>query len=253
MIDSRNTAGFCEHCTQSSPQPGTPLPNHERWHQPTPSPFSPTLPPAVRLDGASGVCARIVPMVPDKTQFNDVPACKRASSEQEIQEMVDKVGEGGRAGRGQGAAPACSAAPLLGLLSLCPTPLLPLSLSTFPTCPLHLLSLLPTPLAYKFPSLPSLGLPRQMEKLGEEGIMVKALDSYWIPDDRSNWSKMKPDYIKQLEIDAVVVGGWCVTLCLLGCAAPVPVPGKCRAGLPASCGPGGKPLKCECRAGRGGR
>lgn len=43
----------------------------------------------------------------------------------------------------------------------------------------------------------------------EEGIVVKNLDSAWMPNDRSNnnWVKLKPDYVHQSDIDAVVIGG----------------------------------------------
>jgi hypothetical protein len=43
----------------------------------------------------------------------------------------------------------------------------------------------------------------------EEGIIIKALDSQWVPGSRSyHWLKIKPDYITKQEIDAVVLGGW---------------------------------------------
>jgi len=43
----------------------------------------------------------------------------------------------------------------------------------------------------------------------EEGILIKALNSLWIPNDRSkHWLKIKPDYLASQEIDAVVLGGW---------------------------------------------
>lgn len=44
----------------------------------------------------------------------------------------------------------------------------------------------------------------------EEGIVVKALDSPWIPDDRhsGHWSKLKPDYVKGFELDGVIIGVW---------------------------------------------
>ena len=43
----------------------------------------------------------------------------------------------------------------------------------------------------------------------EEGIVVKALDSPWTSNDRSEkWVKMKPDYISNHEIDAVIIGGY---------------------------------------------
>ena len=46
--------------------------------------------------------------------------------------------------------------------------------------------------------------------MGEEGIVCKLLDSHWVPDDRGNWVKLKPDYYKALDVDAVVIGGWWV-------------------------------------------
>jgi DNA ligase 4 len=46
-------------------------------------------------------------------------------------------------------------------------------------------------------------------KMKEEGIMVKALGSPWEPNNRSyNWLKMKPDYVSEVDIDMVVIGGW---------------------------------------------
>lgn len=49
----------------------------------------------------------------------------------------------------------------------------------------------------------------QMETLKEEGIVVKALDSQWVPNARGDsWLRMKPDYFKELEIDVAVIGGW---------------------------------------------
>jgi ATP dependent DNA ligase domain/ATP dependent DNA ligase C terminal region len=43
----------------------------------------------------------------------------------------------------------------------------------------------------------------------EEGIVIKALDSLWKPNDRGpHWQKIKPDYLYKHEIDAVVLGGW---------------------------------------------
>ncbi|KAF8065480.1 LIG4 [Scenedesmus sp. PABB004] len=43
---------------------------------------------------------------------------------------------------------------------------------------------------------------------GDEGIVVKALDAPWRPDDRSGvWVKMKPDYVElSQEIDALIIG-----------------------------------------------
>jgi hypothetical protein len=36
-------------------------------------------------------------------------------------------------------------------------------------------------------------------RLQEEGIVVKALDSQWRVNDRSNsWVKLKPDYVNQV-------------------------------------------------------
>jgi ATP-dependent DNA ligase len=40
-----------------------------------------------------------------------------------------------------------------------------------------------------------------METLKEEGIVVKALDSQWVPNARGDsWLRMKPDYFKELEV-----------------------------------------------------
>ncbi len=42
----------------------------------------------------------------------------------------------------------------------------------------------------------------------EEGIIIKAADSPWVTNDRSSaWVKLKPDYVRQSEIDAVIIGG----------------------------------------------
>jgi DNA ligase-4 len=44
---------------------------------------------------------------------------------------------------------------------------------------------------------------------GEEGIVVKALQSLWIPDNRrEEWLKLKPDYTNANEIDAIIIGGF---------------------------------------------
>lgn len=49
----------------------------------------------------------------------------------------------------------------------------------------------------------------QAHALHEEGIMVKALDSHWSPNDRSDrWLKLKPDYFAKMELDAVIIGAW---------------------------------------------
>jgi hypothetical protein len=42
-----------------------------------------------------------------------------------------------------------------------------------------------------------------------EGVVVKALNSEWRMNDRvsNSWLKIKPDYITQLDIDAVIIGG----------------------------------------------
>lgn len=95
--------------------------------------------------------------------------------------------------------------------------------------------------------------------LQEEGIVVKALDSKWLTNDRGtkghvNWVKLKvcagpcwtllpapslravnsscsrpshpcppflqPDYLKNLEMDAVIIGGWCVHKPRLGWPLP---------------------------------
>lgn len=42
----------------------------------------------------------------------------------------------------------------------------------------------------------------------EEGLILKALDNPWKANDRSDsWLKLKPDYVHQSEIDAVIIGG----------------------------------------------
>ena len=44
---------------------------------------------------------------------------------------------------------------------------------------------------------------------GEEGIVVKALQSKWVPGNRGEeWLKLKPDYINANEIDAIIIGGF---------------------------------------------
>ena len=46
-------------------------------------------------------------------------------------------------------------------------------------------------------------------KLQEEGIIIKALDSPWQMNDRSNaWLKIKPDYVHSNDIDAVIIGAF---------------------------------------------
>lgn len=43
----------------------------------------------------------------------------------------------------------------------------------------------------------------------EEGIICKSLDSIWKSDDRSDsWVKIKPDYLENIELDCVVLGGF---------------------------------------------
>lgn len=45
--------------------------------------------------------------------------------------------------------------------------------------------------------------------LQEEGIIIKALDSPWQMNDRSNaWLKIKPDYVHSSDIDAVIIGAF---------------------------------------------
>ena len=42
----------------------------------------------------------------------------------------------------------------------------------------------------------------------EEGIIVKDLGSVWAPRDRrGTWVKLKPDYVHNSEIDAVIIAG----------------------------------------------
>jgi DNA ligase-4 len=43
----------------------------------------------------------------------------------------------------------------------------------------------------------------------EEGVVVKALDSPWVVADCSgSWLKVKPDYLENLDIDCLVIGGY---------------------------------------------
>jgi DNA ligase-4 len=45
--------------------------------------------------------------------------------------------------------------------------------------------------------------------VGEEGIVVKCLDSEWRASDRSSaWLKLKPDYYANIETDVVIVGAY---------------------------------------------
>lgn len=49
----------------------------------------------------------------------------------------------------------------------------------------------------------------EISDLQEEGIVVKALDSQWkMNDRRGDWVKMKPDYVENHEIDALIIGGY---------------------------------------------
>ncbi len=42
-----------------------------------------------------------------------------------------------------------------------------------------------------------------------EGVVVKNLNSQWVPNNRGDsWLKIKPDYVKERDIDAVVVGAF---------------------------------------------
>lgn len=55
----------------------------------------------------------------------------------------------------------------------------------------------------------------QSTALKDEGIVIKALDSMWTTNDRSgSWLKIKLDYVRNMDIDAVIVGGWWVAECL---------------------------------------
>ncbi|KAL4853400.1 Dynamin-related protein 5A [Chlorella vulgaris] len=50
---------------------------------------------------------------------------------------------------------------------------------------------------------------QEMARIREEGIIVKALDSPWVANDRSSsWFKMKPDYMKNRQLDCTVIGAW---------------------------------------------
>jgi DNA ligase-4 len=43
----------------------------------------------------------------------------------------------------------------------------------------------------------------------EEGVVVKALNSSWVINDRSGaWLKVKPDYLENVEVDCLVIGGY---------------------------------------------
>ncbi|KAL4440149.1 hypothetical protein ABPG75_003150 [Micractinium tetrahymenae] len=49
----------------------------------------------------------------------------------------------------------------------------------------------------------------EAQRQGEEGVVVKALDSHWTPANRSSrWFKFKPDYFRSLELDPVIIGAW---------------------------------------------
>ncbi|KAH7373684.1 hypothetical protein KP509_17G068500 [Ceratopteris richardii] len=50
----------------------------------------------------------------------------------------------------------------------------------------------------------------QMVENGNEGIVVKRLDSEWIPDNRDGrWSKVKPDYVfVGNDLDLLIIGGY---------------------------------------------
>lgn len=44
---------------------------------------------------------------------------------------------------------------------------------------------------------------------GDEGLVIKDLNSEWIPGDRSgNWMKIKPDYCKSEDLDVLLIGGY---------------------------------------------
>ena len=50
---------------------------------------------------------------------------------------------------------------------------------------------------------------REAQDHGEEGIVVKLLDSPWLPGERGkNWVKMKPDYLETADYDCVIIGGY---------------------------------------------
>ncbi|EFN52891.1 hypothetical protein CHLNCDRAFT_138420 [Chlorella variabilis] len=51
---------------------------------------------------------------------------------------------------------------------------------------------------------------QEIVRLREEGIVIKALDSVWVSNDRhsNNWLKVKPDYIANIELDCLVIGAW---------------------------------------------
>ena len=71
--------------------------------------------------------------------------------------------------------------------------------------------------------------------LKDEGVVLKALDAPWVSNDRSgSWIKIKLDYVRNVDIDAVVLGGWYgagrrgdqLSQFLLGLAVPSNVPGE---------------------------
>ncbi|KAL6769116.1 LIG4 [Auxenochlorella protothecoides x Auxenochlorella symbiontica] len=75
----------------------------------------------------------------------------------------------------------------------------------------------------------------QSTALKDEGIVIKALDSMWTTNDRSgSWLKIKLDYVRNMDIDAVIVGGWygqgrrgdAISQFLLALAVPNPVSGE---------------------------
>ena len=50
---------------------------------------------------------------------------------------------------------------------------------------------------------------REAQDHGEEGIVVKLLDSPWVPGERGhNWVKLKPDYCETSDYDCVIIGGY---------------------------------------------
>ena len=51
----------------------------------------------------------------------------------------------------------------------------------------------------------------QFTERREEGIVLKSLTAPWQPGDRSgSWVKCKGDYLKATDIDALIIGAWCV-------------------------------------------
>lgn len=42
----------------------------------------------------------------------------------------------------------------------------------------------------------------------EEGLVIKVLESKWVPGDRGKWVKLKPDYLATDDLDCLIIGGF---------------------------------------------